>query len=120
MPDPLLADNLRGILDSIELITVRFARVDQVDDFVKNTGGTLLLDSICMRLQVIGELVKKIHKNNPEILSAYPQIEWSNIMKLRDIISHHYDHIDYEVIYDICKNHIPPLKKNIQQISNKI
>jgi uncharacterized protein with HEPN domain len=28
--------------------------------------------------------------------------------------------VDYEVIYDICKNHIPPLKKAIQNIFNKI
>jgi uncharacterized protein with HEPN domain len=120
MPDLILSDNLRGILDSIELITVRFSNIYQADDFVNSTDGSLLLDSICMRLQIIGELVKKTHKNNPEIFSAFPQIEWSNIMKLRDIISHHYDHVDYEVIYDICKNHIPPLKKAIQNIFNKI
>jgi uncharacterized protein with HEPN domain len=120
MPDPILSDNLRGILDSIELIIIRFSNVHEADDFVNNTDGSLLLDSICMRLQIIGELVKKIYKNNPEIFSAFPQIEWSNIMKLRDIISHHYEHVDYELIYDICKNHIPPLKKIIQQIFNKI
>ena len=120
MPDPILSDNLHGIIDSIELVTVRFSKVSQADDFVNSTDGSLLLDSICMRLQIIGELVKKIHKNNPEIFSAFPQIEWSNIMKLRDIISHHYEHVDYELIYDICKNHIPPLKKIIQQIFSKI
>lgn len=120
MSDPALTENLRGILDSIELITVRFSNIDLSEDFIRNTDGTLLLDSICMRLQIIGELVKKIHKNNPEIFSAYSQIEWSNIMRLRDIISHHYDHVDYEIIYDICKNHIPPLKSVIQTIFNQV
>ncbi|MGB5749458.1 MAG: HepT-like ribonuclease domain-containing protein [Desulfobacterales bacterium] len=25
-------------------------------------------------------------------------------MKLRDIISHHYHHVDHEIIYDICQS----------------
>ena len=37
-------------------------------------------------------------------------------MRLRDIISHHYDTIDHEIIYDICRRHIPLLKKTIKQI----
>ena len=71
---------------------------------------------ICMRLQIIGELLKKIQKIDPLVLQGYAQIEWPNIMKLRDIISHHYDHVDHEIIFDICKNNIPALKKAIQQI----
>ena len=37
-------------------------------------------------------------------------------MKLRDIISHHYEHMDHEIVYDICKNHLPSLKKAVQLI----
>ena len=79
-------------------------------------NGVLILDAICMRLQIIGELLKKIQKIDPLVLQGYAQIEWPNIMKLRDIISHHYDHVDHEIIFDICKNNIPALKKAIQQI----
>lgn len=35
-------------------------------------------------------------------------------MKLRDIISHHYEHVDHEIIYDVCKNHLPILKNTLQ------
>lgn len=116
MPDDFLIDNLHGIIDSIELITIRFSKIAKADDFVLSADGVLLLDSICMRLQVIGELLKKVYKNNPATFEAYPQIQWPNIMKLRDIISHHYEHVDYEIVYDICKNHIPALKKVMEQI----
>jgi len=50
------------------------------------------------------------------VFGKYPEIEWQNIMKLRDIISHHYEHVDHEIIYDICKNHLPNLKKAVQRI----
>ena len=116
MPDDLIIDNLQDINDSIELIEIRFSRITTADDFLVSADGVLILDSICMRLQIIGELLKKIHKIDPLIWEGYPQIEWSNIMKLRDIISHHYDHVDHEIIYDICKNKVPALKKAVQLI----
>ena len=34
----------------------------------------------------------------------YPEIEWQLIMRLRDIISHHYDIVDHEIIYDIWES----------------
>ena len=51
------------------------------------------------------------------IWERYPQIEWPNIMKLRDIISHHYHHVDHEIIYDICKSNLPDLKKVVHQMA---
>ena len=46
--------------------------------------------------------------------------EWKKIMKLRDIISHHYDIIDHEIIFDICSNHIPQLKVTVQKIIEEL
>lgn len=37
-------------------------------------------------------------------------------MRLRDIISHHYETIDYEIIFDICENHILKLKEKLLEI----
>jgi uncharacterized protein with HEPN domain len=38
-------------------------------------------------------------------------------MRLRDIVSHHYDKVDHEIIFDICQNHhLPQLRKTIQKM----
>jgi len=116
MSDILVTDNLQDIISSIELVEKRFIGITGADDFVLTEGGMLILDSICMRLQVVGELVKKIQKIDPDVFEKYPGIEWQNIMKLRDIISHHYEHVDHEIIYDICINHLPNLKNAVQLI----
>lgn len=58
MPDDIIIDNLRDILDSINLIENRFSGITEADDFIMNADGVLVLDSICMRLQIIGELLK--------------------------------------------------------------
>ncbi len=119
MHDALIRDYLEAILDAIALIEFRFDKIKNANDFVKSPEGVTLLDSISMRLQVIGETTKKIEKKDPEILKKETGVEWDKIMRLRDIISHHYNTIDYEIVYDICTNHIKPLKLVIEKIIEK-
>lgn len=116
MHNELISDNLKNVIESIDLIEHRFVDISKADDFVSNNEGIQLLDSICMRLQIIGELLKKIDKIDDSLFSNHPDIEWHKIMKLRDIISHHYEDIDHELIYDICRNHIPQLKVTAKKI----
>lgn len=116
MLNDIVRDNLQIVLESIALIEERFSKIDVADQFVTSPEGILLLDAVSMRLQVIGELIKKIDKSEASLFERYPEIEWSQIMKLRDIISHHYDRVDHEIIFDICKNHIPKLKSAIREV----
>lgn len=115
MPNAIIIDNLQLIIESINIIEDRFVDVNAPDQFVNSPDGMLLLDSIAMRLQVIGELTKKIHKIEPSSFDDYTEVEWSKIIKLREIISHHYEMVDHEIIFDICQNHIPLLKATIKK-----
>ena len=116
MLDDIIRDNLQIILESIVLIENRFSKINSADDFVLSADGVLILDAIAMRLQVVGELLKKINKTDKSILENYPEIEWDKIMRLRDIVSHHYEKVDHEIIFDICTHHIPRLRSTIHKI----
>ena len=72
-----------------------------------------------MRLQVVGEMLKKMSKIDKSLLENYPEIEWDKIVRLRDIVSHHYEKVDHEIIFDICKNHITRLKSTMHEILKK-
>lgn len=102
------------------MIQERFSHIKTADDFVVNMSGVTLLDAITMRLQVIGETIKQIQKTDPSFFKSYPEIEWSKISKFRDLVSHHYEHVDYEIVYDICQTHISKLIKTIQKIRQDI
>ncbi len=119
MRDDIIRDNLQIILESIVLIENRFSKINSADDLVSSADGVLMLDAIAMRLEVVGELLKKINKMDKSLLENYPEIEWDKIMRLRDIVSHHYEKVDHEIIFDICKNHIPRLKSTIYEIFEK-
>jgi len=116
MLEDVIRENLQIIIESIGLIEERFEKINSADDFVSNAHGTFVLDAISMRLQIVGELFKKIDKIDNSLLRRNPEIEWEKIMRLRDIISHHYEMIDHEIIFDICTNHIPKLKAIVQRI----
>ena len=116
MHDDEIIDHLDLMLESIQLIDERFSRVRSAKDFVLSSEGTTLLDAVSMRLQVIGESVKKIQKLDPSFLNRYRSIEWDKIARFRDMASHHYAQLDHEIGYDICKVHIPSLKDTLKKI----
>ena len=50
---------LKFILESVSLIKDRFEVIHSSDDFMYNNDGLMRLDAISMRLQSIGEALKK-------------------------------------------------------------
>lgn len=115
-----ITDILELMVQSIHLVQNRFAKIGMPDDFILSPDGITLLDAISMRLQVIGESVKQIQKADPSFLEQHKEIEWDKIAKFRDLVSHHYEHVDHEIIYDICNVHIPKLKDAVQNLCNGI
>jgi uncharacterized protein with HEPN domain len=120
MSEDVLLDQFKSILESIEITQDRFDTIQAAEDFVTSPEGVTKLDSIAMRLQIIGEIIKSIDTKHSTLFQNYPLIDWKKIMKLRDLISHHYDIINHKIIFDICKNHIPKLKNTITQIINDL
>jgi uncharacterized protein with HEPN domain len=116
-----LLELLAFIKESIELIEKRFASVLSLDDFLDNDESLEKLDSIILRIQTIGEALKNIDKHQEGFLESVATSEyWSSIMKLRDLISHHYIDIDAEVIYMICDEKLDELKINIIALIEKV
>jgi len=120
MPDDVIIDHLDLMLESVELILSRFSAIKTADDFVLSSDGVTLLDAIVMRLQVIGETVRKIQKSAPELLAVHSGVQWDNMARFRDLVSHHYTQIDHEIVFDICAVHIPLLKKELQKMRSAL
>ena len=105
------------ILLSIELIEERFKSIIKRDDFIEDNDGLEKLDAISMRLQSIGEAIKNILKRDEDtLLKVADKSYWSNIVKFREIISHHYIDIDSEIVFDICDEDIKELKEIVLKI----
>ena len=113
----LVLEILEQILEAVAWIEKRCLFAQCEDDFIATEEGQEKLDSICMKLIAIGESLKNIDKvTGKSLLPRYPAIEWKKIKGIRDFISHHYFDLDAGIIFDICQNHIPPLKSTIAQM----
>ncbi len=112
----LIEENLKFILESIDKISDRIQQIKSADELVNSPDGVTILDSLAMRLQSIAETVKQIEKRDTSLLQRYPEMDWQQIIRMRDLISHHYEDIDHEIVYNLCKTHLPQLKSTIEII----
>ncbi len=103
------------ILEQILVCEKRFSRISKPSDFTETVDGDIILDAIAIRLQAISEKLKRILKHDSFYKEKYPQVEWDKIIRFRDYISHHYELLDFEIIYEICKLDLPILKEVVKK-----
>ena len=108
---------LQRIEDAISLILDNTLLISSPNDFLISSEGMFALSGACMQLIFIGESVKVIdNKTNHSYLKKYPNVPWSEIMGLRDIIAHEYRHIDSEEIFKVIKDDLPSLLVIVRQM----
>jgi uncharacterized protein with HEPN domain len=115
MYDVVYKYSLETILEHINICNKRFSKIDIATDFVSTEYGKTLLDAIVTRLQAIGENVKNTSRKHNLLQDNYPEMEWNKIIRFRDFISHHYEMLDYEIVYEIGKNYLPKLEIAIKK-----
>lgn len=76
-----------------------------------------LIDATSMRLQIIGESIKKLPL---EIKRKYKVVNWERLSKIRNIISHAYFKINTKLIWSVIEKEIPILKKYVYKIKKDL
>jgi len=109
-----ILDKCELIEESITLIEFYTKGILEPNDFQKNDESLGKLDATMMRLQVIGENIKKITKINPDFFLNKLEFGTNAIIRFRDFISYHYEKLDTDIIFEICRDDIPLLKQKIQ------
>lgn len=103
---------LGHILESIDLIEGYVEGMDE-NDFVKSRP---IQDAVVRRFEIIGEAANNLSE---EIRQKSPDIDWSDIIGMRNNLIHEYFGIDLETIWDTIKNDLPTFKKQIIRMSEE-
>jgi len=100
---------IADIIDAIEKIE-EFVGTMNFEDFINDDKTS---SAVIRKLEIIGEAVKQLPS---EIRKRFENIPWSAMAKTRDKIIHFYHGVDYEIIWEIIKNELPPLKLKLKKI----
>ena len=80
------------------------------DDFMQDDKT---IDAVVRNFEIIGEASNRVPD---DFKTEHPEIEWRRIIGFRNPIIHEYFGIDYENLWRIKTDNIPPLSELIKQI----
>jgi len=64
-------------------------------------------DAVVRQLEIIGEVSKRVSK---EFRSKHPDIPWSDMAGMRDVLIHDYIDVDFDVVWKTASEDIQNLK----------
>jgi uncharacterized protein with HEPN domain len=103
-------ERLRDIKEAIVAIREHLSRGGEAP---ASTYTALLHDALLFQFVVIGEAVKHLA---PETIAATPEIPWSDVAGLRDLIAHEYFRIDIDRVLAIVERDLPPLEQAVNRL----
>lgn len=86
------------------------AEHDSLNSLVSDWKATAALERF---IEILGEAVKRLPVDLREANSDVP---WKEIAGTRDHLSHGYDNLDYQVLWDAVQTDIPLLLETIERI----
>lgn len=95
--------------------------LDDIDSFMKNVTREKFnhnkekQKAVIKSIETIGEAIRKLPD---DFIKKYTNVEWSQIIAMRNILSHQYFRVDLDVVWKTIFEDLPKLRIEIQKIIN--
>ncbi len=99
--------DILGAARNIEEYTQGF----EYDDYL---GDSQTQAAVERKFEIIGEALNRIKRLDSRVLESIT--EHQRIIGFRNVISHGYDALDIELVWDAVRNHLPVLIKQVEQL----
>ncbi len=103
---------LRDILERISRI--KAATRDGKTAFMESE---IIQDAVIRSFEVMGEAAKRLPAH---LTDAHPEVNWSKVAGLRDVLIHQYDKIDLELVWNHREQQMPLLENAVDAILKSI
>jgi len=108
-------DYLEHILAPLVRIQ-RYTAGKSSDEFM---DSTLLQDGVLRNLGILGEAAHRLLADAPEFVAMHPEIPFAKIYSTRNRITHAYEEVDMEIVWNLVVNDIPALLPTIVAALNE-
>ena len=71
------------------------------------------LDAVLYEIVVMGEAARRL---SPEIRTAHPEVPWRDIIGMRSVVTHGYDQIDDDELWQVIERDLPELIRKLEAI----
>ncbi len=99
---------MKKLLSHVESILEYTGQCGCLEDFQCNR---MLVEATVFNLMQIGELAK--FSLGDEAKASIPSVPWRQIYGMRNRIVHGYEGVNMSIVWDVVKNDIPALKKEL-------
>lgn len=93
-----------------------------IQNFVKGLDKASFLKNELVRraversIQIIGEAARSVSQR---FRDKHPEIEWRNIIAMRNFITHAYGEVDYAMVWEVAQRDVPALERKLREIVKK-
>ncbi|MCX7856161.1 MAG: DUF86 domain-containing protein [Anaerolineae bacterium] len=106
----LFLEDILAAMDAIE----RFVEGMSLEELYQDDKTA---SAVIRKLEIIGEATRHIP---PHLRQAYPDIPWKEMAGMRDRLIHGYFGIDYELVWQAIRVHIPQTRPKLQAMLEEL
>jgi uncharacterized protein with HEPN domain len=103
---------IEDILEAIE----RIRRYTSGMTEVQFVADDRTVDAVIRNLEIVGEAAKRVPA---QICERHPEIPWSRMTEMRNILVHEYHSVDPTIVFDSARHDLPPLLGPLRNLLNE-
>ena len=86
----------------------------QALDYAQYLANRMVQAAVGRKFEIIGEALNRLEHLDDKVVAAIP--EHGRIIGFRNIISHGYDAVEPELVWDAVENHLPALMEVVGEL----
>ena len=109
----MLPDRDRATLLDLRLASRRILEFTEDQDFESFSDDLKTQSAVILQILILGEAAKRL---STSFRDRHPEIPWSEIMRMRDKLIHHYEGMDPGEVWQAAREDIPALLASLERI----